>query len=1180
MRTATTDPLPAGTTFGSYRIEGVLGIGGMGVVYEATQLSLNRRVAIKVLRAELGGDAAFGERFRREQVVMASLDHPNVLPIYEAGEVDDSVFLAMRLVSGGTLKDLITQGPLEPQRAAHIVVQAAHALDAAHEAGIVHRDVKPQNILIDENDHAYLSDFGLVRVGSAPSGMTMAGEFVGTLDYVAPEQIRGEAATALADVYGLGCVLFEALTGVPPFVRDTDVAILFAHVTDPPPVPSVQRPGLAPAFDTVVARALAKDPADRYPTAGALGDDALAAADGLPLGLIAPSPAPRLGAAAPAPVAAPSESYPMPTVQPTSSVTVTGYATPQGVPPPPPPAAAPPWPASARRGRLRLPSLSWRRKRREPQPATWAGTPPVAPPPPTPWPPPRAPMPAGGLRFALKPGFSYVHQPLADDSDGIPLLGNEDVVGALKERIVHSSGGSFLVTGFRGVGKTTVIARALSELAAVDEPPAIVPVTLNVARPRTVEQLLFEIIRRVFETLKDEDLLDRMDARVQRELLLAYARTSLSFNETRSKTTERGGGMTLGLPTLIEALAPKFELSRKSTNALATQASFLAYTDADVEHDFMRIVSLVERASGSAPNAARNGWRGKLLVVIDELDKLTVDADGRKCIYDLLSGMKNLLTARGVHFLFVAGPDLHDVALRESRRGNSVYESVFAWQLYVPCLWRATDRLLDALLDVPSADAPRLQPLRDYLRFKSRGVPRLLLRELNDFVRWDADGAYLEVAGPDRARVEFYAELEQVVAAYVHRGADARPYALAIDEDRWRLGAYYLVDWILQSEGAAFTVAELVDAESERGIDALFSLSSAKVEDFLEHLVANGMVTRSGGHDPRATYYGDAPEAQEAIYRLSQSAQATLGDFARVNERERADLELTGPGHQPWAESGVGERVDNGRFELVEELDRGGLGRVYRARDRRSNQEVAVKLFEGGALQDGGVMRARFARKADIARGLDHPNIVRTHHAFEEDKRLGVVMDLVDGTSLRQVLQRVTPTASEAVRITLPLADALDYVHARGIARLDLKPSSILVREGFDPLVLDVGLAKRVGGELGGPVPEVTTTHAILGTPAYAAPEQLRAEEADIRSDIYALGLILYEMLSGHRARQGGFSAVLSQGPDPIELSGLDVSADLREVLARMLAPDPDARFPDPGALRDALARTPEATGA
>jgi len=1154
MAGAATSPLAPGSPLGGYTIVGVIGRGGMGVVYEAEQVALQRAVALKVLSPDVADDASFRERFKREVMVMAAVDHPHICPVYEAGEADGHLFLAMRLVRGPTLKQLIAGSPggMEPRRAVRLIAQAADALDAAHTNGLVHRDVKPQNILVAERDHAYLADFGLAIHG-ADTGLTRTGQFVGTLDYVAPEQIRGERTDARSDIYALGCVLYEALTGSPPYAGSSnEVGKLYAHVNEPPPRPTEARPDLPGAFDAVIERAMAKDPNERFPSAGALAQAALAAADGHRAPPLPVSAAPELGAAA---LVAPA---PEPWVD--DEAESTSRTRDFGVPPPEPPSGRPGPPP---------------RPTPEAEPPDLDGFATFVP------------VGAAPVRIALRRGFRYVHQPLVDDREVIPLLGNRHMVDALKVRLVHSVGGSFLVTGFRGVGKTTVIGRALAELQH-EADMAILPVSLNVARPRTVEELLFEIIRRVFETLKDEDVLGQMAPRVQRELLLAYARTSLSFNETRSRASERGGGLKVGLPgPLLEALAPKLDVTRKTTDSLAQQASFLAYTDADVEHDFLRIVSLVERGEAMPPptgwsrvrrrlgrdQQSEEHWHGKLVVVIDELDKLTVSDEGMECIQQLLSGLKNLLTARGVHFLFVAGPDLHDVVLRESRRGNSVYESVFGWQLYVPCLWEGTDELLTAVAVDYDEDKPQHRALRDYLAFKSRGVPRLLLMELNSFVRWGPDGPRLEVAGPDLARVQFYAALERIISDFVGGPPGSRPFTPAIDEDRWRLGAYYLTDWVLRSEGATFTVAELVSAESRMGLDPLFSLSQRKVSDLLAHFVLHEIVEQVRGPSATQTYYGDVPTAQESVYRLARDVTAKLAAFGRLSEQERADLGEPAPAHQPWADSDVAGVAGNGRYELVEELDRGGLGGVYRAHDRLGHRDVAVKLFDSPAMPGGDLMRARFKRKAEIGRSLDHRNIVRTYDTFEEGGRLGVVMALAEGTSLEQLLARARMTGREAVRIATELADALAYVHGRGVARLDLKPSSVLVDAQLHPLILDLGLAKVVAGQQQS---SLTGLNAVLGTPAYAAPEQLHGEPVDIRADIYSLGLILYEMLAGRRARRSDAGALLAGEGSAVDVSRLRVSDALRAVVARAVADEPSARFATPDELRDALAQTPE----
>jgi hypothetical protein len=273
-----------GDIFAGHRIEGVAGRGGMGVVYRAIQIDLDRPVALKVIAPHLAQDEAFRERFVAESRTAAAIDHPHVLPIYYAGEGDGTLYIAMRLVEGEDLRHLIRgAGSVEAGRAARIVDQVGGALDAAHARGLIHRDIKPANVLLGIGDHAYLTDFGLTKRLGASTGLSRSGQWVGTLGYVAPEQIRGERIDARSDVYALGCVLFHALTGQAPYLRETEEATLWSHLHDPPPPASMLADGVPEAFDEVIERALAKDPDDRFPSAGDLGRAALAAAEGRPV---------------------------------------------------------------------------------------------------------------------------------------------------------------------------------------------------------------------------------------------------------------------------------------------------------------------------------------------------------------------------------------------------------------------------------------------------------------------------------------------------------------------------------------------------------------------------------------------------------------------------------------------------------------------------------------------------------------------------------------------------------------------------------------------------------------------------------------------------------------------------------------------------------------------------------
>jgi pSer/pThr/pTyr-binding forkhead associated (FHA) protein len=276
------DELPAGSVFAGCRVDDVLGRGEMGVVYRADELALQRRVALKTILPEYSRDEHFRERFRRESTVAAAIDHQNVIPIFDAGDEDGVLYITMRVVDGTDLRALIAaEGRIEPLRAARIVRQVGAALDAAHAHGMVHRDVKPSNVLLGREDHVYLSDFGLAKRAATVEALTRQGSIVARAEYVAPEQLLNQRVDARADIYALGCLLFEALTGEPPYQRWGKGPVMLAHVDAPPPSPSEVCPDLPPEFDDVVHRAMAKAPSDRYPSAGDLGQAALVAAGGL-----------------------------------------------------------------------------------------------------------------------------------------------------------------------------------------------------------------------------------------------------------------------------------------------------------------------------------------------------------------------------------------------------------------------------------------------------------------------------------------------------------------------------------------------------------------------------------------------------------------------------------------------------------------------------------------------------------------------------------------------------------------------------------------------------------------------------------------------------------------------------------------------------------------------------------
>ena len=277
--------LEPGSVFAGHRIDGRAGKGGMGVVYRATDLPLDRPGALKLVAGELAQDSGFAERFKRESRLAASLDHPNVIPIYHAGEEDGRLFVTMRFVEGTDLAEVLRRDRrLAPERAVKIIAQVAAALDAAHAAGLVHRDVKPANILM-QGDHVFLTDFGLSKQAGSGDDLTETGAVLGTVDYMAPEQVQGGIVDARSDVYALGCVLFQMLSGRVPFEKPNGMAKLFAHVSEP--APRVR--DVPDALADVVQRAMEKDPGRRFQSAG---DLAQGAASAIGLSAALPSAAP------------------------------------------------------------------------------------------------------------------------------------------------------------------------------------------------------------------------------------------------------------------------------------------------------------------------------------------------------------------------------------------------------------------------------------------------------------------------------------------------------------------------------------------------------------------------------------------------------------------------------------------------------------------------------------------------------------------------------------------------------------------------------------------------------------------------------------------------------------------------------------------------------------------------
>jgi serine/threonine protein kinase len=1159
-----------GSRVASYRIEADIGSGGMANVFRALDERLGRQVALKVLIPELARDEAFRRRFVREARTAAAVDHPNIIPVFEAGNSDGVLFIAMRYVPGGDAQSLLEKSVrLPPEQVMEIVSPVASALDAAHKAGIIHRDVKPRNMLLDSRSdksmHVYLTDFGITALLTDPAEDTATGMVIGTPNFMAPEQITGGSIDAQVDQYALATSAFVLLSGGLPFPDDgAGVAtLMYAKTTRSAPPVTSRRPDLPGAVDDVFARALSISPARRFATCTQFAE-ALATALG---------------------------------------------------------------------GSEAKPDVSHK--------------------------------PTGPVSISLKRSFRYIHEPARAEDEVFASLGNDALMAQLEDRIQHSNGGTFLITGFRGVGKSTLVLRALDQIVARNSPSDLVlPVALSVARTTTTERLLFAIVRRIFEALSDSGVLERLPPQTRHALIVAYMRTSLAFKETQSEARERSAGVDLGIGPgkVMKAVAdfavPKVSMSAKRSHSLATEAAFLAYSETDVEYDLMRIVSLVarkpEQASGPSSLLRRllQLWRSPdaglprlhLIIVLDEVDKLTADEAGLTTIEDLLSGVKNVLTMSGAHFLIVAGPDLHDRAIRDAARGNGVYESVFGWRLYVPCIWDASERLIaDIVTDDPGHDPAELRLLANYLRFKARGMPRRLLQEINSFVTWDGDYPRLQIGSRDMERVEFYARLEGILQAYATGNGRRRLFPVAIDEDRWRLGGYYIVDWVLQSEGEPFTAAEVLKEEGEAKFDPLLRISRRNVDRLLDHLAKQGILEIVREVDASATIYADITESSEKVFCLTEEIRHQLYGFAARNESERAAREISlvparaaaapaaPPPPPPIADTAVyrppaaGQaaagtqqasqltpvpawgtppppaspaaaapepsalldaptftgtilpppRVVGGRYELGDLISQGGLSSLYKGRDIIAARPVLIRKLLSSLSQVPAAM-ARFRREAEIIRGLVHPQILRTYDVLDDpgDDPV-IILEWVNGPDMQEMISRDGPMPPrEVAAVGRVLAEALKYVADQGIVRLDLKPNNIVMADR-GPVIRDLGIAFRVESD----EPALTKTGDFVGTPAFMAPELLQGGKADPRADIYALGINLYYCLMGRNPWEDQLeqvAVVFAIIYHPLDLTVLPVSPAFRTALGQAIARNPDDRFPDAIAFRDALTETPE----
>ena len=784
--------------------------------------------------------------------------------------------------------------------------------------------------------------------------------------------------------------------------------------------------------------------------------------------------------------------------------------------------------------------------------------------------------------YALRPDFRYLHAPLYGGLSEAWTVGRTELACALSDRIMLSRGGAFLVTGLRGVGKTTFV-RLVTHL--IDASKArytgivgdfqLVDVWINLARPFGPAQLMHHLIRHLYLRLEEMKLLGRLESELRSKLRRAFMRTSFEIASRSLVSEERSGGAEVGFGK-APWLGLDFLKASSSFKRTRSDEASLKYLPFDEKAAESEILNFAARLAEGMPTAG--GWyhrlirrltraperrtRIKVLFVLDELDKLEafVTPEGAPAPLDsLLETMKTVFSATDFSFVFIGGKDMHERLLEDVARGDSVYESIFAYDLYLPCLWEHQDQLLDRCLAVGDVaegrlDRDSLQTARRYLQFKGRGIPRRTWRELNKHVTW-SDGRPLLTLDLERRRyMEVFSKIQGTLAQERFFGTKSPRFGESLF-DRRQLSLYYAIDWILSRGREPFTVAQV-----QEELGKLKLRSRAEADPSQE--IADGIV---GMLYKRAF-----------IERVVQTAVTMVAASAQLKDRYRLagwvlrafeavadapwDPEEREASHPPKQTL---EFQNFGKYRVLAKIGTGGFGTVYKVVDPPTKSVYAAKVlhFE---LSSSAEMLARFQREAQILGQLKHPAITRIYESGVELGRAYIIMEFVDGISLRRILQiQQQLPQDQTVAVAVELIAAFQFVHACGVLRNDIKPSNILFQDDGRVRILDFGISKMVDSDAKSE--RLTATGVAVGTPGYMAPEQLLGKGLDARSDIFSLGIVIYEMLTGENPFQGTsvgnevFNVVSGQPLAPSKLAS--VSSKLEAIVMRALEKDPANRF-------------------
>lgn len=802
----------------------------------------------------------------------------------------------------------------------------------------------------------------------------------------------------------------------------------------------------------------------------------------------------------------------------------------------------------------------------------------------------------------LLQSFRFVHEPIGFTS-GAQFVGRRNEMESLAERILFSEGGSFLVTGYRGVGKTSFVnqvIRKLEEALPWARPllgkTEIVDIYLNVARPVQPSEIMHHIIRRLYDRLVEKGIYLLLDQNLRQALALAYHRTSVNMARKLAESTERNFGFneaSVGGEWMKAAVKMSWNSKRSRTQNY--EISFLGYDDKAAEHDIITIsrrlavgyvkpVTRWGRLKLPFNSARPDRVRLKIVFVFDELDKLeeftpkgAEDGGDQKPVIDqILGALKNLFTTSGVTFVFVAGKDLQERWLEDVGKGDSVYESVFSYDKYLPCLWTDVDSICDGLVNRSQAlsfyEGQVFNAFKKYLAYKGRGIPRRIIRTFNEYVEWNGAQPALAFTRQNVRKIRFFAGLQDVLDASQNTlFGESHEEVPGTQSDKRRLGVYYLIDWVLRQAASEFTLKDVLSASKRLSVKiALAEEIAPRVAEDIIRILLGADYIQAPQKPLDRVLIGDANIEEEKRYRVSPRRLVEMGGLTPDVE---GDLSLGLPSDGIF---GDGDRLPTsiGKYKIIREIGRGGMGVVYQAIDNHSGRNVAIKAMDEQMAANTG-LQARFEREAMIMNELHHPNVVRLYDWGRENGRLYISMEYLDGVTLEEVIKRQGRLGLDlTVAIARPVVEAAHYVHQKGFVRNDIKPNNIMLTTAGRVCLLDFGISRPAS-----PKPELqvkvdTKTQEIIGTPQFMGPEQFERHTVDERSDIYSLGVVLYKMLTGQYPFDGSayevMHAHLVQTPDPPSRR-VPLPPAIDGVILKCLEKDPGKRFQTMVELAEAL---------